>query len=166
MVEIYIDNMSHEYRAHLENLDTIQFAQVLYKARKTAILVKSSIAKRSKLEKKNASQAFAVFTNEPIVGEKRKREEEEEYPPIPCTDEEMNVIIDKWMVDGVLRPFKPIREPTSEDMREPLYCRYHSYMGHGTRDCRAIRRTFHKQILDGTLNLTREQEVQRNPLPP
>jgi len=38
-------------------------------------------------------------------------------------------------------------------------------MGHGTRDCRAIRRTFHKQILDGTLNLPHEQEVQRNPLP-
>ena len=38
-------------------------------------------------------------------------------------------------------------------------------MSHGTRDCRAIRRTFHKKISDGTLNLTREQEVQRNPLP-
>ena len=38
-------------------------------------------------------------------------------------------------------------------------------MGHRTRDCRAIQRTFHKKILDGTLNLTREQEVQRNPLP-
>ena len=29
LVEIYIDNMSHEYRAHLENLDIIQFAQLL-----------------------------------------------------------------------------------------------------------------------------------------
>ena len=71
----------------------------------------------------------------------------------------MNVVIEKWMVDGVLRSFKPIREPTLEDMREPLYCRYHSYMGHGTRDCREIRRTFHKKISDGTLNFTREQEV-------
>nr|POF26474.1 hypothetical protein CFP56_35877 [Quercus suber] len=29
LVEICIDNMSHEYRAHLENLDIIQFAQLL-----------------------------------------------------------------------------------------------------------------------------------------
>ena len=108
LVEICIDNMSHEYRAHLENLDIIQFAQLLQKARKTAISVKLSTAKRSKSKKKNAPQALAVFTNEPIVGEKRKREEKEEYPSITCTDEEINAVIDKWMVDGVLRPFKPI----------------------------------------------------------
>ena len=77
----------------------------------------------------------------------------------------MIAVIDKWMVDGVLRPFKPIREPTQEDMQKPLYCRYHRYVGHGTRDCKAIWRTFHKKISDGTLNLTHEQEVQRNPLP-
>ena len=77
----------------------------------------------------------------------------------------MNAVNDKWMVDGVLTPFKPIREPTPEDMRKPLYCRYRRYVGHGTRDCKAIQRTFHKKISDGTLNLTHEQEVQRNPLP-
>ena len=77
----------------------------------------------------------------------------------------MNAVIDKWMVDRVLRPFKPICEPTQEDMQKPFYCRYHRYVGHGTRDCRTIRRTFHKKISDGTLKLTREQEVQRNPLP-
>ena len=157
--------MSHEYRAHLENLDIIQFAQLLQKARKTTMSVKPPMAERSKSEKKNAPQALVVSTHEPMVREKRKREEEEEYPPIPCTDKEMNVVIDKWMVDGVLKPFKPMREPTPEDMRKSLYCRYHRYVGHGTRDCKAIRRTFHKEISDGTLNLTREQEVQRNPLP-
>ena len=94
-----------------------------------------------------------------MVGEKRKREEEEEYPPIPCTDEEMNAVINKWVVNGVLRPFKCNQKPTSEDMQKPFY------VGHGTRDCRAIRRTFYKKISDGTLDLTREQEVQRNPLP-
>ena len=108
MVEICIDNMSHEYRAHLENLDIIQFAQLLRKARKTAISVKPFTAERPKPKKKNAPQALTVSTNEPIVGEKRKREEEEKYPPIPYTDEEMNAVIDKWVVDGVLRPFKPI----------------------------------------------------------
>ncbi|KAL0001026.1 hypothetical protein SO802_014807 [Lithocarpus litseifolius] len=68
----------------------------------------------------------------------------------------MNAVIDKWMADGVLGPFKPIREPTPEDMRKPFYCWYHGYVSHGTRDCRAVQRTFHKKISDGTLNLTRE----------
>nr|POE50282.1 hypothetical protein CFP56_48624 [Quercus suber] len=38
-------------------------------------------------------------------------------------------------------------------------------MGHGTRNCRVVRGTFHKKISNGTLNLTRKQEVQQNPLP-
>jgi len=45
-----------------------------------------------------------------------KKKRPEEYPPIPCTDEEMNAVIDKWMADGMLKPFKPSREPTLEDM--------------------------------------------------
>ena len=108
--------MSHKYQAHLENLDIIQFTQLLKKARNTAISVKYSMVEKSKPEKKSAPQVLIVSTNEPMVGEKRKREEEEKYPPIPCTDEEMNAIINKWVADGVLRPFKTNREPTSEDM--------------------------------------------------
>ena len=108
--------MSHEYRAHLENLDIIKLAQLLQKACKTAVLVNPSTAEKSKPKKKSAPQALTVSTNEPMVGEKRKREEEEEYLPIPCTDEEMNAVIDKWVANGVLRPFKPIREATPEDM--------------------------------------------------
>ena len=102
--------MSLEYRAHLKNLDIIQFAHLVQKACKTTVSVKPFTAERPKSEKKNAP--LAVSTNEPIVREKWKREEEEKYPPVPCTNEEMNAVIDKWMVDGVLRPFKPIREPT------------------------------------------------------
>ena len=81
---------------------------MLQKARKTAISVKPSKTKKPKSKKKNTPQAFAISTSEPIVGEKRKREEEEEYPPIPCINEEMTAVINKWMVDGVLRRFKPI----------------------------------------------------------
>ena len=159
--------MSHKYWAHLENLDIIQFAQLLQKAHKTAVSIKASTAEKSKLEKKRFPQALTDSSNEPMVGPKWKWEEEEpkEYPPIPCTDEEMNIVIDKWMADGVLKPFKPSQEPNSEDMRKPFHCWYHWYVSHGTRDCRTIRRKFHKKSFDGTLNLTREQEVQRNPLP-
>ena len=37
----------------------------------------------------------------------------------------MNIVIDKWMADGVLKPFKPSQEPTPEDMQKPFHCRYH-----------------------------------------
>ena len=72
LVEICIDNMSHEYRAHLENHDIIQFAQLLQKARKTAISVKPSTAEKSKPEKKSVPQALTVSSSEPMVEEKRK----------------------------------------------------------------------------------------------
>ena len=126
-MEIYIDNMSHEYRANLENLDIIQFVQLLQKARKIVVSIKPSIAEKPKLEKKNVPQTLTVFSSEPMVGVKRKREEEEleEYHPIPCTNEEMNAVINKWMANRVLRPFKPNREPTLEDKKKPFYCWYH-----------------------------------------
>ena len=41
-MEICINNMSHEYQARLENLDIVQFAQLLQKAPKTAVSIKPS----------------------------------------------------------------------------------------------------------------------------
>jgi len=38
-------------------------------------------------------------------------------------------------------------------------------VGHRTRNCRTVRGTSHKKISNGTLNLTRKQKVQQNPLP-
>ena len=58
----------------------------------------------------------------------------------------MNAVIDKWMVDGVLRPFKPIQEPTLKDMRKPLYCRYHRYVGRGTRVVKQSRKHFTRKF--------------------
>ena len=114
--------MSYEYRAHLENLDIIQFAQLLQKACKTTVSDRPSTAEKPKSEKKSVPQALTISSSEPMVELKLKREEEEleEYPPIPCTNEEMNVVIDKWMADRVLRPFKPNREPTPEDRKNPF----------------------------------------------
>ena len=40
LVEVCIDNMLPEFRAHLENLDISRFAPLLQKARKTALSVK------------------------------------------------------------------------------------------------------------------------------
>ena len=157
LLEICIDNMFSEYRAHLENLDIHQFAQLLQKARKTTLSVKPSVIDKPKAEKRNPPQALAVSNGESAARVKRKRvdgAEQQELPPIPCTDEEIKVIVDKWVVDGVLRIIKPNQESTKEDKQNPHYCHYHQYVHHKTRDCRALRRMFHKKITDETLDLT------------
>ena len=128
LVEICIDNMFLEYRAHLENLDIHQFAQLLQKARKTTLSVKPSVIDKPKAEKRNPPQALAVSNGESAARVKRKRvdgAEQQELPPIPCTDEEIKVIVDKWVVDGVLRIIKPNWEPKKEDKQNPHYCHYH-----------------------------------------
>ena len=159
LVEICIDNMFPEYRAHLENLNIHQSAQLLQKARKKALSVKPSITDKPRLEKRNHPQALAVSGGELVAGVKRKRDdgaEQQELPPIPCTDEEIKVIVDKWVVDGVLKIIKPNQKPTKEDKQNPHYCHYHQYVHHKTRDCWAFRRMFHKKITNGTLDLTQE----------
>ena len=74
----------------MENLDIHQFAQLLQKARKTTLSVKPSVIDKSRAEKRNPPQALAVSSGELAAGVKRKRDdsaEQQELPPIPCTDE-------------------------------------------------------------------------------
>ena len=103
------------------------------------------------------------------IGEKRKRPEgkmTEEPPVIPCTIEELNHVLDKWIGDGVIRPFTVSRPPIEEERNDPLFCRIHNYVKHSTKDCWTLRRLFHKKFRKGTLELTQwELEVQRNTLP-
>ena len=140
--------MFPEYLAHLENLDIHQFAQLLQKARKTALSIKPSPTDKPRVEKRNTPQALAVSNRESAAGVKRKRDdgaEQQELPHIPCTNEETKVIVDKWVADGVLRIIKPNQEPTKEDKQNPHYCHYHQYMQHKTRDYKALRRMFQKK---------------------
>ena len=64
-----------EYRAHLENLDIHQFAQLLQKARKTTLSVKPSVTDKPRLEKRNPPQPLAVSSGESIAGVKHKRDD-------------------------------------------------------------------------------------------
>ena len=91
------------------------------------------------------------------VGEKRKRPERkvvEEPPVIPCTTEELNHVLDKWIGDRIVRPFTISRPSTEEERKNPLFCRIHNYVKHSTRDCWTLRRLFHKKLREGTLELT------------
>ena len=60
------------------------------------------------------------------ISEKRKRPNGREYkslPPIPCMLKELDVLLDKWIVDGVFKPNQVSRELTKEEQRDPrFYC--------------------------------------------
>ena len=113
-------NIIWEFRAVLENLEILQFTHLLQKARKTAQSVKQSSDKR------NASQAMAVTT-----GERRRKTEGREYdtpPLIPCTPKELDVLLDKWIIDEIFKPNQVSKEPTEEERRDPNFCCQHNYV--------------------------------------
>ena len=113
-------------------------------------------------DKRNAPQAIAVSTEN-----QRRRTEGREYdtpPPLSCTPKELEVLLDKWIANGIFKPNQVSREPTEEERRDPRFCRLHNYVQHPTAECWALRRLVHRRIKEGILELT-QQEVQRNPLP-
>ncbi|XP_075670331.1 uncharacterized protein LOC142640121 [Castanea sativa] len=149
LLEMCMTNMIREYRAVLENLEISQFAQLLQKARKTAQSVKPSSDKRS------APQAMAASTNE-----RKRKTDGREYDtplPIPCTPKELDVLLDKWIADGIFKPNQAAREPTDEERRDPRFCRLHNYVQHPTAECWALRRLVHRRIKEGTLELIQQE---------
>jgi hypothetical protein len=167
LVEVCIDNMLPEFRAHLENLDISQFAPLLQKARKTTLSVKPHSEKVR--EKKSQHQALTVSTVAVPSRNKRKRPVEkffEEPPPLPFTVEEMMVIFDKWVKDEVIKLPQVSKPPTEEEKRDLKFCRYHRYVHHPIADCRSLRWELNRKIQDGTLQLSQEQQrVHKNPFP-
>ena len=76
---------------------------------------------------------MAVSTSE----QKRKTDgrEYDTRPPIPCTLNELDVLLDKWIVGGVFKPNKVSRESTEEEWRDSCFYRLHNYMQHPTTKC-------------------------------
>uniref|UniRef100_A0A2N9FRS5 Uncharacterized protein n=1 Tax=Fagus sylvatica TaxID=28930 RepID=A0A2N9FRS5_FAGSY len=167
LVEVCIDNMLPEFRAHLENLDITRFAPLLQKARKTAISVKPQVEKSR--DKKSLPQTLTVSTATAPSGTKRKNPTDKAYeepPPLPFTAEEMMAIFDKWVQDQVIKLPKISKQPTPEEQKDPKYCRYHRYVNHSTVDCRTLRWEVNRKIQNGTLLLSEEQQkVHQTPFP-
>ena len=72
------------------------------------------------------------------TGERRRKTEGREYdtpPPISCTPKELDVLLDKWIVDKIFKPNQVSREPTKEERRDPCFCRLHNYVQHPTAEC-------------------------------
>nr|POE75237.1 hypothetical protein CFP56_14272 [Quercus suber] len=67
--------------------------------------------------------------------------------------EELYNILEAWLKDGVVVLPECKREPTEEEKRSPLYCRYHRRCDHHTMDCYALRNIFHNRIVKGDLDI-------------
>ena len=108
----------------MENLKILQFVQLLQKVKKKAQSVRPNSDKPKKW--RSTPQAMAVSTNE------RKRKlggREYENPlPIPCPPKELDVLLDKWITDGVFKPNQVSRESTEEKQRDPRFYRLHNYV--------------------------------------
>uniref|UniRef100_A0A2N9FYK3 RNase H type-1 domain-containing protein n=1 Tax=Fagus sylvatica TaxID=28930 RepID=A0A2N9FYK3_FAGSY len=140
LVEVCIDSMLPEFRAHLENLDITEFAPLLQKARKTAISVKPQVEKGR--DKKSLPQTLTVSTATAPSGTKRKNPTDQAYeeaPPLPFTTEEMIAILDKWVQDQVIKLPRISKQPTVEEQKNPKYCHYHRCVNHPTVDCQTLR---------------------------
>ena len=65
-------------------------------------------------------QAMMVSNNE-----KRRKLDGREYEsllPITCTLKELDVLLDKWIVDRVFKPNHISREPIEEEWRDLRFC--------------------------------------------
>lgn len=85
-------------------------------------------------------------------------------PPLPCTPNDLGVLLDKWIVNGVFKPNQVSREPIKEERRDPHFYRLHNYMQHPTAKYWALCRLVHNRFKERTLELS-QPEVQRNSLP-
>ena len=134
LVEMCMGNMIIKYKAVLENLEISQFAQLLQKARKTTQSVRPSSDRPE--ERRSTLQAIAVST-----GEKKRKLDGRNYetppplPPLPCTPKELDMLLNKWIVDRVFKPNQFSRESTEEERRDPHFCHLHNYVQHFTTEC-------------------------------
>ena len=136
LAETCISNMLFDYRFNLENLCITQFADLLQRTRRTTQTIRT----------KRVPVPQAMTTS---VGEKRKKLEGkvfEKPPMIPCTIEELNHVLDKWIGDEIVRPFTLSRPPTEKERKNHLFCRIHNYVKYSTKDCWTLRRLFHKKL--------------------
>jgi len=106
---------------------------------------------RSK-ERKAAPQAMMASTSE--RKRKSKGREYETPLPLPCRPKELDVLLDKWITDGIFKPNQVSRELTEEEGRDPRFCHLHNYVQHHITECWALCRLVHQRIKEGTLELS------------
>ena len=101
------------------------------------------------------------------TGERKRKSDGKEYetpPPLPCTPKELDVLLNKWIEDGVFKPNQVSKEPAKEERRDSRFCHLHNYVKHPTVEYWVFCRLVHQRVKEGTLELS-QPEVQRKLLP-
>ena len=62
-----------------------------------------------------------------------------------CTPKELDVLLDKWIVDGVFKPNQVFREPTEKEQRDLRFCSLHNYVQHLIAECWVLCRLVHRK---------------------
>lgn len=81
-------------------------------------------------------------------------------PRFPCAEENVRVILKKWLEDRVIELPPVTTVPTAEDEKHSRFCIYHKKISHRSYVLRDI---FDKKIRSGELRL--QGNVDANPLP-
>ena len=67
------------------------------------------------------------------TSEKKKKSDGREYEsPLP---KELDVLLDKWIVDGVFKPNQVSKKPIEEERRGLFFYRLHNYVQHAIVEC-------------------------------
>ena len=80
------------------------------------------------------------------IGERKRKADGREY--------ELDVLLDKWIAEGVFKPNQVSREPIEEERRDPCFFRLHNYVQHLIAECWVLQRLVHRRIKEGTLELS------------
>ena len=86
-----------------------------------------------------------------MMAKGRKRDRGGIPPPFTVFTEELYSILEVWLKDGVVTLPECKHEPTKEEKRNLLYCRYHRRCDHRTMDCYALRNIFYDRVAMGDL---------------
>ena len=91
------------------------------------------------------------------IGERKRKADGREYEtplPLLCTLKELDVLLDKWIAEGVFKPNQVSRESIEEERRDLCFFRLHNYVQHLIAECWVLQRLVHRRIKEGTLELS------------
>ena len=67
-------------------------------------------------------------------------------------------IFNKWVADSIVKLLEISKKVTEEDKKNPKFCYFHQNVHHSTADCWTLRRKFHENIQDETLELPQARQ--------
>nr|POF05066.1 hypothetical protein CFP56_35627 [Quercus suber] len=155
LVDICIVGMLNKYRPYLENMQILSFTRLVEASRRTSMSVRKPIKSsttqatstpKHSWKRESEKTEVAVVKETKKVTKDKKSERNGIPTPFFVSTEELYSILEAWVRDGMVVLPECKCEPTEEEKRGALYCRYHRRSDHYTMDCYALRNIFHENV--------------------